>query len=282
MAQLPVLVAGLLFLVKSQASDVADRSTFQGFLSKSDAPRSSMSDYDKFINPNLNRVKHGNGVTKDFNAQTIVDSEEDQAVQKLLPNDSSNPITLSAIGIGLLSLATMLGIRLRVAASQPASSGGLGPLMPMNTASALGDNVMEMKTQDPQVNSSRVGWGQLSSQSSHPLTLCYANNKQAMKRIKISERNRVANAAWRSRVRTWTRKTNEAVEAGDVETARECARVATSTIDRATRRGIYHKNWAARNKSRLSKMVIKLILEKRGGEKPAAAEPAAAEEPVTA
>ena len=86
----------------------------------------------------------------------------------------------------------------------------------------------------------------------------------ALKRIKQSERNRVANAAWRSRVRTWTRKTKEAVDAGDVDAAKECARVATSTIDRATRRGIYHKNWAARNKSRLSKKVIGLILESKG------------------
>ena len=62
MAQLTLLMAGLLFLVESEASDVADRSIFQGFLSKympsgSDAPRSSMSDYDKFITPNFNRVK---------------------------------------------------------------------------------------------------------------------------------------------------------------------------------------------------------------------------------
>jgi len=92
-----------------------------------------------------------------------------------------------------------------------------------------------------------------------------ANNPGALKRIKQSERNRVANAAWRSRVRTWTRKTKEAVDAGDVDAAKECARVATSTIDRATRRGIYHKNWAARNKSRLSKKVIGLILESKGG-----------------
>jgi hypothetical protein len=117
-------------------------------------------------------------------------------VQKLVTDDSSKPITSSAIGIGLLSLATMLGIRLQrrfQPANVLASSGGLGPLMPMNTASALGDNVMEMKTQDPnincsaavletrrthKVNSSRVGWGQLSSQSSRPLTLCYGNNKQ--------------------------------------------------------------------------------------------------------
>ena len=66
MAQLAVLMAGLLFLVESQASDVADRSTLQGFLSKympsgSDAPRSSVSDYDKLITPNLNPVKQGNG-----------------------------------------------------------------------------------------------------------------------------------------------------------------------------------------------------------------------------
>ena len=71
-------------------------------------------------------------------------------------------------------------------------------------------------------------------------------------------------------MRTWTRKTNEAIAAEDVEKARECARVTTSMIDRATRRNIYHKNWAARNKSRLSKKVIALILKSRG-EAPAAA-----------
>lgn len=52
-----------------------------------------------------------------------------------------------------------------------------------------------------------------------------------------------------------------------MELAKECARVTTSQIDRATRRGIYHKNWANRNKSRLSKKVIALILEQRGGGK---------------
>lgn len=92
-----------------------------------------------------------------------------------------------------------------------------------------------------------------------------ANNAGALKRIKTNERNRVRNAAWRSKVRTWTRKTQEALDAGDVDLAKECARVTTSTIDRATRRGIYHKNWAARNKSRLSKKVIGLILESKGG-----------------
>jgi hypothetical protein len=58
------------------------------------APSSSMSDLSKFITPNLNRVKHGNVAaspksTKGFNAPMIADREEEQAMQKLLNNDSS-------------------------------------------------------------------------------------------------------------------------------------------------------------------------------------------------
>jgi GTP-binding protein len=177
-------MAGLLFLVESQASDVADRSALQGFLSKDipagfDAP-SSMSDYDKFITPSMGvgPFRIVDDKTKDVNPPTIADRE--------LINYSINPITLSAIGIGLLSLVTLLGVRLR-RGLQPvtvlANSSGSGPLMPMNTASALGDNVMEMKTQD-KVNNSRVGWGQLSSQNSHPSTVRYAGNPQPREGIR--------------------------------------------------------------------------------------------------
>merc|ERR1719482_2261347 len=64
-----------------------------------------------------------------------------------------------------------------------ASSGGLGPLVPMNTASALGDNVMEMQLPAvQQVKSNRVGWGQLSSQDSCPLP------RVALNSIKINTR----------------------------------------------------------------------------------------------
>jgi len=203
MAQLTVLMAGLLFIVKSEAGDLADRTTLQGFLSKympfgSDP---SVSDYDKFILPNVNPVKHESVTasreeatisTKDFNPPIVADRTEKQAVQKVLSNDSSNPIALSVIGMGLLSLVTMLVVRLRKGlqpATIPASNGGLALDTPMNAASAFGEHVMEMKTQDPDINhstaafdtrpackvsSSRVGWGQLTSQNSHPLTLCYA------------------------------------------------------------------------------------------------------------
>jgi hypothetical protein len=190
--------------------DRSDQKEVPGFLTKymasgSDGSKSSMKGYDKFIIPTLQHVKHGNrpdalaGTSlftivdnkpilhpatqvRDSMAFTparggpskIADREEKQAEQKVLGNYSMNPISFSAIGIGLLSLATMLGVRLR-RGLQPAailaSSAGLGPDMPLNMSSALGDSVMEMKSQDSHVkySAARVGWGQLSSQNSRPL-----------------------------------------------------------------------------------------------------------------
>merc|ERR1719439_526094 len=94
--------------------------------------------------------------------------EEREAVQKLPATGSNDPISLSIFGIGLVSFVTMLGLTLRRAlqpATIPTNSGGLGLDMPM----------MEMKSQDShKMSSSRVGWGQLSSQNTRPSTLCYA------------------------------------------------------------------------------------------------------------
>jgi hypothetical protein len=64
-ALLVALGAGLLVLAESQASDIADRSNPQGFLSLSgvDASKTSLDDYSKLVipMPNVNRMKHGNG-----------------------------------------------------------------------------------------------------------------------------------------------------------------------------------------------------------------------------
>merc|ERR1719443_161142 len=203
MAQLAVLMAGLLLIAESKASDEVDRSALQGFLSKyvpsgSDASKSSTRDYDKFITPKFNRVKHGNvpdalSYFKDLPEHGP--REESQAVQKLLANGSNNPTSVFAIGIGLLSLLTMLVVHLRrgmQSAANLASSGGHGLDMPMNTSPSLGDNVMEMKSHDQDlknssavfetralhtVNSSSVGWGQLSSKHSRPKTVCCAERR---------------------------------------------------------------------------------------------------------
>merc|ERR1719506_3539583 len=114
--------------------------------------------------------------------------EEKQAVDKLLVHDTSNPLVLSAFGVGVFSLVTLLGIHLR-RGLQPAiilaSSGGPGTDTTINTPYALGDNIMEMKTQSSSIihstaafetrpahtaNFSRFGWEQLSSQNSRPCT----------------------------------------------------------------------------------------------------------------
>merc|ERR1711959_836990 len=81
------------------------------------------------------------------------------------------PISLSIFGIGLASFVTMLGLTLW-RALQPAT-------IPTNTVSALGGQVMEMKSQDShKMSSSRVGWGQLSAQNTRPSTLCYATESE--------------------------------------------------------------------------------------------------------
>merc|ERR1719335_1021905 len=133
--------------------------------------QSSMRGYEKFVTPTLQHVKHENGLDTRGEASKIADREEKQAVQKLLADDSMNTISLSAIGIGLLSLVTMLGVRLRRGLQTATILA-----MPLNTSSALGDNAMEMKSQDSNVKYSAAGagWGQLSSQNSNPLTPCYA------------------------------------------------------------------------------------------------------------
>merc|ERR1719217_1812913 len=120
-----------------------------------------MSDYDKFITPNFNRVKHGNGPFMTVDDKPV----PHPSTQMQDSNNNISPISLTAIGIGMLSIVTMLVVRLRR---------GLQP------ATALGDNLMEMKSQDSnvKVNSDKVGWGQLSSQSPQPLTSCDASKQE--------------------------------------------------------------------------------------------------------
>ena len=86
MAQFAVLIAGLLFLVESQSSDVADLSTHQGFLSK-------------FVTPNLNHVKHGKKADALASSNNVYDKDEEKSAEKMFAEGNSNtPATLSVIG----------------------------------------------------------------------------------------------------------------------------------------------------------------------------------------
>ncbi len=75
----------------------------------------------------------------------------------------------------------------------------------------------------------------------------------ALKRVKITERNRARKRPLRSEVRTRVRTTREAIAAGDRELAQTKLAEALKKIDRAATRGALHPRNASRRKSRLQK-----------------------------
>ena len=82
-----------------------------------------------------------------------------------------------------------------------------------------------------------------------------ANTASAKKMVrKIAARTEV-NKARRTRMRTYVKKVEAAVEAGDSKTAREALRVAESHVMGAVSKGILHKNTASRKVSRLNARV---------------------------
>jgi len=79
-----------------------------------------------------------------------------------------------------------------------------------------------------------------------------ANTRSAKKMVrKIAQRTEV-NMARRSRMRTFVRKVEDAIEAGDKKTAAEALKAAQPEIMRAAQKGILHKNTSSRKMSRLS------------------------------
>nr|WP_330392484.1 30S ribosomal protein S20 [Anaerocolumna jejuensis] len=82
-----------------------------------------------------------------------------------------------------------------------------------------------------------------------------ANIKSAKKRILVNETKALRNKAIKSKVKTTIKKVDAAVAAGDKELAKTSLLAAISEIDKATSKGVYHKNTASRKVSRLSKAV---------------------------
>ncbi len=82
-----------------------------------------------------------------------------------------------------------------------------------------------------------------------------ANIKSAKKRVLVSKRNYDRNKAIKSSVKTAIKKVEAAVVAADKEAAAAALLEATASIDKAAKRGVYHKNNASRKVSRLAKAV---------------------------
>ncbi len=79
-----------------------------------------------------------------------------------------------------------------------------------------------------------------------------ANTRSAKKMVrKIATRTEV-NTARRSRMRSFVRKVEEAIAAGNKKEAAEALKVAQPEIVRAAQKGVLHKNTSARKVSRLS------------------------------
>lgn len=85
-----------------------------------------------------------------------------------------------------------------------------------------------------------------------------ANNPGAKKAIRKIERRTAVNKARRSRVRTFLRKFEEAVAAGDTTVAGEAFVKAQSELMRAVSKGVVHKNTGSRKVSRLAAQLKKL------------------------
>jgi small subunit ribosomal protein S20 len=85
-----------------------------------------------------------------------------------------------------------------------------------------------------------------------------ANIKSAKKRILVNRTKMERNKAIKSGVKTAVKKVYAAIDANDKEAAKAALLSATSTIDKATRKGVFHKNTSARKISRLNLAVNKM------------------------
>ena len=78
------------------------------------------------------------------------------------------------------------------------------------------------------------------------------HHKSAEKRLRQTEKRTVINRARLSRVRTYVKKVEAAIETGDRAAAQSALQLAQPELHRATSKGVLHKNTVARKLSRLA------------------------------
>ena len=79
-----------------------------------------------------------------------------------------------------------------------------------------------------------------------------ANSPQAKKRARQNEKNRKHNASLRSMARTYMKKVDAKIKAGNHDEAQAALKEAQPIMDSMVNKGIFAKNKVARSKSRLS------------------------------
>ena len=82
-----------------------------------------------------------------------------------------------------------------------------------------------------------------------------ANTPQAKKRIRRNDRRAEINGARVSRIRTFVKKVESALESGDKSAAAAALAAVQPELQRGVAKGVLHKNTASRKFSRLNKRV---------------------------
>ncbi len=88
-----------------------------------------------------------------------------------------------------------------------------------------------------------------------------ATTASAKKRLRSAARRMERNRVFRSRARTFVKKTDRLIAEGKLEEAAQAAHQAVSALDKAAVKGVIHKNNAARRKARLIRR-LNLALKK--------------------
>lgn len=84
------------------------------------------------------------------------------------------------------------------------------------------------------------------------------NTKSAAKAMRQAERRRKFNLKTKDKFKTAVKNTRKAISAGSKDEAIKALTTAMSTLDKAVKKGVIHKNTASRRKSRLAKAIAKL------------------------
>ena len=84
-----------------------------------------------------------------------------------------------------------------------------------------------------------------------------ANTRSAEKRNRQSQKRRARNQGVRTRVKSAVKSVRETIERGDQAAAQEAFQAAARVIDKASSKGVVHRNTASRKISRLAKAVAK-------------------------
>jgi small subunit ribosomal protein S20 len=87
-----------------------------------------------------------------------------------------------------------------------------------------------------------------------------ANHPSALKRMRQNERRRARNRVMRSMAKTQVKRLLRAVEEKKVDEAQEALRLSTAILQKSASKGVYHRNKASRQISRLARKINALSL----------------------